>query len=300
MAQPSLQTTPDLTHISEEAWSKARKRLAAIQPLLTAEPVSKEVAKRHAECAGVHVSTLYRWLEAYRKTEQLTALLPEKPGGEPGQKRLPARCEEIVSLVIEQIYLTRQRPSVRHVITEIIRRCRDAGLAVPHRNTIRRRIERIPEQVEAERRDGSQAARVYEPLADNFPMPESALSVVQIDHTKVDIILVDDLTRQPVGRPWITLAIDVFSRMIAGFYVSFDPPRSNVHGLVPGSCHSAEERLVSEIRNYDTLADLRTNSETAPRQCEGIPRDDARKSLSELWHRTAVAASEEALVRRTY
>jgi hypothetical protein len=44
MAQPSLQTTRDLTHISEQAWSKACKRLTAIQPLLTAEPVSKEVA----------------------------------------------------------------------------------------------------------------------------------------------------------------------------------------------------------------------------------------------------------------
>src|SRR6516162_8329168 len=69
------------------------------------------------------------------------------------------------------------------------------------------------------------------PLAGNFPTPERALGVIQIDHTKVDVILVDDLTRQPVGRPWITLAIDVFSRMIAGFYVSFDPPGAMSTGL---------------------------------------------------------------------
>src|SRR5215471_18355492 len=231
MAQPSSRTTPDLTHISEAAWSRARKRLAAIQPLLTGEPVSKGVAQQYAQTAGVHVSTLYRWLETYRGTEQLTALLPAKPGSEAGQKRLPAGCEEIVSLVIEQNYLTRQRPSVQHVTHEIITRCRDAGIAAPHPNTIRRRIARIPEQVEVKRRRGTQAARVYEPLAGNFPPPESALSVVQIDHTKVDIILVDDLTRQPVGRPWITLAIDVFSRMIAGFYVSFDPPGAMSTGL---------------------------------------------------------------------
>jgi putative transposase len=120
MAHPSSRTTPDLTRISEEAWSTARKRLAAIQPLLTGEPVSKETAKQYAETAGVHVSTLYRWLEAYRKTERLTALLPGKCGTEPGQKRLPAGSEEIVSLVIEQVYLSRQRPSVQHVTTEII------------------------------------------------------------------------------------------------------------------------------------------------------------------------------------
>ena len=231
MAQPSSRTTPDLTHVSEEDWYRARKRLEAIQPLLTAGPVSKQVAKQYAETAGVHVSTLYRWLEAYRKTEQLTALLPEKPGIELGDKRLPAGSEEIVSLVIKQVYLTRQRPSVRHVTAEIVARCRDAGLAVPHPSTIRRRIARTPEQVAAKCRKGSQAARVYEPLAGNFPTPEGALGVVQIDHTKVDVILVDDLTRQPVGRPWITVAIDIFSRMIAGFYVSFDPPGAMSTGL---------------------------------------------------------------------
>lgn len=139
--------------------------------------------------------------------------------------------EEIVSLVIEQVYLTRQRPSVPHVGTEIIARCRDAGMAAPHPNTIRRRLARLPEQVQAKRRYGSPAARVLEPLAGNFPTPESALGVVQIDHTKVDVILVEDLTRQPVGRPWITLASDVFSRMIAGFYVSFDPPGAMSTGL---------------------------------------------------------------------
>lgn len=231
MAQRSSRTTPDLTHVSEEDWSRARKRLEAIQPLLTAGPVSQEVAKRYAETAGVHVSTLYRWLEAYRKTEQLTALLPGKRGIELGDQRLPAGSEEIISLVIKEVYLTRQRPSVRHVTAEIIGRCRDAGIAVPHPSTIRRRMARIPEQVEAKCRKGSQAARAFEPLAGNFPTPDGALGVVQIDHTKVDVILVDDLTRQPVGRPWITVAIDIFSRMIAGFYVSFDPPGAMSTGL---------------------------------------------------------------------
>jgi putative transposase len=57
------------------------------------------------------------------------------------------------------------------------------------------------------------------------------LAVWQIDHTQVDLILVDDLQRRPVGRPWITVAIDVFSRMVAGFYISFDPPGAMSVGL---------------------------------------------------------------------
>jgi putative transposase len=48
--------------------------------------------------------------------------------------------------------------------------------------------------------------------------------VVQIDHTLVDVVIVDELKRLPLGRPWLTLAIDVASRMVTGFYLSLDAP----------------------------------------------------------------------------
>lgn len=38
------------------------------------------------------------------------------------------------------------------------------------------------------------------------------LECVQIDHTKVNVILVDELIGSIAGRFWITVAIDVFSR----------------------------------------------------------------------------------------
>jgi len=48
--------------------------------------------------------------------------------------------------------------------------------------------------------------------------------VVQIDHTLVDVVVVDELERLPLRRPWLTLAIDVASRMVNGFYVSLERP----------------------------------------------------------------------------
>jgi putative transposase len=44
-------------------------------------------------------------------------------------------------------------------------------------------------------------------------------------------MLVDDVHRRPIGRPWVTVAIDVFSRMVAGCSVSFDPPGALAVGL---------------------------------------------------------------------
>ena len=228
---PTSRSAPDLSHVSEESWKQARERYAAIQPLLVDQSVSRETAEECAQAVGVHVSTLYRWRSAYRATGQLTALLPEAPGVRTGHTRLMPNVEDIIKTVVEQVYLTRQRPSAQKVAIEITTRCRAAGVSPPHPNTIRRRIALIPPQVEAKRRHGSQAARVYEPIAGGFPIPDAPLGVVQIDHTKVDLILVDDISRQPVGRPWITVAIDVFSRMIAGFYVSFDPPGAMATGL---------------------------------------------------------------------
>lgn len=46
-----------------------------------------------------------------------------------------------------------------------------------------------------------------------------------IDHTEVDIVVVDEENRQPLpGRPWLTLAINVFSRMVTGFHLSMSEP----------------------------------------------------------------------------
>jgi putative transposase len=71
----------------------------------------------------------------------------------------------------------------------------------------------------------------YAPIQGAFPGADWPLAVVQIDHTPVDLILVDDVYRRPVGRPWITLAIDVCSRMVAGFSVSCEPPGAMAVGL---------------------------------------------------------------------
>nr|WP_246765143.1 transposase family protein [Ensifer sp. PDNC004] len=38
--------------------------------------------------------------------------------------------------------------------------------------------------------------------------------------------MVDAVSRQPLQRPWLTLAIDVASRMVAGFYLSLENPSS--------------------------------------------------------------------------
>src|SRR5690606_12005832 len=77
----------------------------------------------------------------------------------------------------------------------------------------------------------SKARDKFEPIKKSFPGADYPLSIVQIDHTKVDIILVDEHYRKAFLRPWLTLAMDVYSRVVVGFYLSFDPPGEMGTGL---------------------------------------------------------------------
>lgn len=60
----------------------------------------------------------------------------------------------------------------------------------------------------------------------------------QADHTKVDVLLVDS-SGVSLGRPWLTLIIDTFSRCIMGMHLGFDAPSADIvclalrHAILP-------------------------------------------------------------------
>jgi putative transposase len=209
----------ELSSVDEADWQIAEKRFATIRPLLGDVRRTRESVAVQAQAAKVHTATVYRWLELYERTGRVSALLPTKPNGGRGQSRLSPGVETVIKETLENYYLKQQKPSAQKTCLEVIRLCRQADLDTPHPNTIRQRIAAISEELK------------FEPAIGAFPGADWPLAYVQIDHTKLDIILVDDLHRLPIGRPWITLAVDVFSRMVTGLYVSFDPPGAMSVGL---------------------------------------------------------------------
>jgi putative transposase len=75
------------------------------------------------------------------------------------------------------------------------------------------------------------------------------LERVQIDHTRIDVVVVDEGDRLPIGRPWLTLAIDVASRVVLGFSVSLEGPSvvsvalTLVHAVLPKDLWLADRQL---------------------------------------------------------
>lgn len=223
---PSSSRKPkaDIHQIPDEDWQAAERKYEIIRPLLgLGGRTFKDVEARVKEY-GHHPMTLYKWIGSYEAQGCITAL-QTSIRSDKGATKLPKEVEAIIVATIESEYLTRNPKSITRICGEIRRKCEAAKLPAPHSNTVRNRIDRVSaEERISKRRRKKAAAQKFSPIKGHFPGADYPLSVVQIGHTKVDIILVDDIHRRPIGRPWITLAIDVFSRMVAGFYVSFDPP----------------------------------------------------------------------------
>jgi putative transposase len=61
---------------------------------------------------------------------------------------------------------------------------------------------------------------------------EMPLGLIQIDRTLADVVVVTDSDRDFLGRPWLTLAIDVATRIVVGFHLSLDKPSAVAVALV--------------------------------------------------------------------
>lgn len=215
-----------LDGLTEEQRGTAQERVDAIRPLLDQGSYSADdVAARAAE-VGRSARTLYRWIRFYTASGgDHTSLVPRKRGWTEGNTRITANAEDVVNEVIETYYLTPMRPSGKKVIEEVQRLCAKQRIVPPSPLTIRRRLALVPQGTRlAKRGEPARARTQYEPAAKHFPGAEYPLAVVQIDHTQADVVLVDDKAREPIGRPWLTVALDLYSRMITGYYLSLEAP----------------------------------------------------------------------------
>ena len=67
--------------------------------------------------------------------------------------------------------------------------------------------------------------------------------IAHIDHTELDIELRCSQTGKVLGRPWLTLLMDAFSRRILAIYISYDPPSYRSCMMVLRICVQRHSRL---------------------------------------------------------
>ncbi|MBO6519205.1 DDE-type integrase/transposase/recombinase [Thalassospira sp.] len=215
-----------LNEIPMEAYSEqnidlAKKRLAVIQPIIE-DPANKPaLVKEASERTGLSISTIYRWLQKHEISPRLTSHISR--ASRKRKKRLGTRVERIIKDTISELYLKPKRVSQLRVIEEVKARCKSARLKVPHPNTIRSRIAELSERTKAKGRRGAKKARErHDAIKGRFPEGQLPLQCVQMDTQELHVHIVDSEERLEIGRPYLTLAVDTFSRMIVGYHLSLD------------------------------------------------------------------------------
>jgi len=209
----------------DETWEVAHQRATLIRKIVLIEDVSRRADAVRAAAAelGVSRAGFYRMLARFRAVGTTSALLPCRLGRPAGAWSLDARREELISSEIETFYLRPERPQLSQLIDRIAQRCHAAGVKAPNWRTVHARVGALDAKLAAARRRDVMKLEDLSATPGELVAPRP-LDIVQIDHTQVDVIVVDAETRQAMKRPWLTLAIDVHTRMVVGYHLSLNEP----------------------------------------------------------------------------
>lgn len=219
--------------VPEHKWNKAVEKMKIIEPLL-AHPKGQrplELLQAAANEAGVCRATIHNWINRFEDSGVTSALLDEDRNGGRGEGRLGDEQEKLIESAIKEFHL-KKRKSVKKTFEELEKLFQNAGLKVPHVNTLYRRVSWISAYDKIAATKGKELAeQLCSPKPGLIINADTLLAMVQIDHMYLDIQIVDDRDRLPIGRAWLTLAFDVFSRCVVGLYVSLDPPSAHSAGM---------------------------------------------------------------------
>lgn len=115
------------------------------------------------------------------------------------------------------------------------------------------------------------------------------LERVEIDHTPLDLILLDDDLLIPLGRAYLTLLVDVFSGCIIGFHLGFNPP----------SYVSVAKAIIHSVKSKDYVHDLNIEL-TNDWLCHGKMETLVVDNGAEFWSKSLDQACMEAGIHVEY
>lgn len=219
--------------VTEEDWNEAKRTYSIIEPLLAMPNRTRADVEAVAGKQKVSAGTVYEWIKNYRETGHLSGLIKGKRGRRRGARLLTPEQEGILAEYFDDKFLDPQKLTPAAAIEDLTHLYKARGIKAPHPNTIRKRIADLPlKRRVGERGNKDLAKQLTEPRPGSFPDGNYPLESVQIDHVQLDIKAVDADTREPIEtRPWLTLAIDCFTRMIVGYFLSFLRPSAFAAGV---------------------------------------------------------------------
>lgn len=168
-------------------------------------------------------------------------------------RRCSARTLEIMRHVIDKEVKSSSAPGLSACWSMVVAQCRQEGLLPPSKKTFQMEIKRVTSPEELKKaREGEKAGYdlelPYISLERETPKHGTRpFDIAHIDHTALDLQFVNEATGMPMGKAWLTVMIDAFTRMILAWVLTFDDPSYRSCMLVIRDCVRRHGRMPRTI-----------------------------------------------------
>ncbi len=217
-------------------------------------PLIAEVAKRINDPHPPSAVTIYRWHRAHRPHEDARALIPrfDRRGG--AGTRQSDRVRELFGEAAEEAFQASPSATIKSIFTRLegkiraenVSRLPGDPLRLPSLRTVYRLFGHLEAYDQTRLTEGRHVADRRYRVVKAGPVVDGILQRVEVDHTPLDLFLIDEITGLPFGRPVLTLFIDVYSRFPVGYYLSFGG--TSAAAVVGGLRHAIlPKALVKEV-----------------------------------------------------
>jgi transposase InsO family protein len=199
-----------------------------------------------------------------------------------GNRTRKVNTEVVVTMneVIDVDVLVNFQPKISVCYGRVRNLCTERGLSPPSEKTFRAEIKRRKEETVVLARQGRRA--VYGITEFQWYVDQSTprhgerpFEIGHIDHTELDVELVDSRTGANLGRPWLTILLDAYTRLIIAFFLTLDPPsyrscmaviRNAVrrHGRIPKTIVVDQGSDFESLYFEALLARLETHKKSRP------------------------------------
>jgi putative transposase len=224
--------------LPKEMKDEAIFRFKAIKPLigLDVPSFSPYVEQREKElrAKGEKVSraSLYRWLKAFNEgNSDLRSLVSSFHKCGAKERRIDGEPDIIIESVIDELIAKGENISVEtvyeivyHQIDKKNEQRKESLIKHPSKSTVWRRVKEREKYDVDEAKYGREYAIKNNKQFNIQNKPQYPLQRVECDHTRLDLFVVDDKNRLPIGRPWVTVLFDVATGYPLGYYIGFEPP----------------------------------------------------------------------------
>jgi putative transposase len=236
-----------LAAASEQDLAAANRRFDLVKRRIAGQELPHSVPAR----------TMRLWVAQYRLAKErygsgYVGLLPKTSMRGNRTRRLPDESRNLLIQFVENDYENLRQKTRIASWAGLKRKCEECGIVAPSYVTFCVATQKRPAFEQTSKREGRRAA--YTHAAFYFELERTTprhgdrpFEIGHIDHTQSDVEIVCSHTARPLGRPWMTILTDAFSRRGLALYLTFDEPSYRSCMMILRDCVRRHGRLPQTI-----------------------------------------------------